>query len=152
FRLLLFCHRGCNVEDIMAAVGLDMRHLFPSDYAVFKARKKDKKKRPPTSAAPCRNGSDVAAVSDAHVENLTKHAKACFRSAFKASHLQSLAQELRLPAQTLADFGVGWEWHVGRGLWVFNERDGKGRIVGLLYRDSRDGRKWCHTGSRRGII
>ena len=28
-RVLLFCHGGCRTEDVVAAMGLSMRNLFP---------------------------------------------------------------------------------------------------------------------------
>jgi hypothetical protein len=30
-RALVFCHRGCNVESIVAALGLELADLFASD-------------------------------------------------------------------------------------------------------------------------
>ena len=30
-RVLLHCFAGCSVEDVVAAVGFDMTHLFPDD-------------------------------------------------------------------------------------------------------------------------
>jgi len=68
--------------------------------------------------------------------------------------LEQLAHELGLPAQALADFGVGWHAFRARTVHSFVERDGKGRVVGILYRcgDYLDALKVCHEGSRRGLI
>jgi hypothetical protein len=39
-KLLIKCHAGCEPEQIMSAIGLDMTFLFPSAYAIQVARRK----------------------------------------------------------------------------------------------------------------
>lgn len=37
-RVLLHCHKGCNVEEVVAAVGMEMSDLFPTDLAPFPSK------------------------------------------------------------------------------------------------------------------
>jgi len=151
FKLLVYCHTGCVVDTILAAVGLNQSHLFPSDYAVFKALRSGKRKRHALYAARPAYAADATDVPDATVRILTELLRAAHGAAVAGGHLALLAERLSLPADALAAFGVGWEAS-GSARYVFAERDGKGRVVGLVYRDAVSGMKWCRTGSRRGII
>src|SRR5262249_61569798 len=46
FRLLVYCHAGCDIDDVMAEVGLQVGNLFPSDYARLKAVQAGKPQSP----------------------------------------------------------------------------------------------------------
>jgi len=151
YRLLVYCHAGCDPEDIMGVVGLKVCNLFPSDYAIFKALKKGKRKQHALHTGRPAAESDPAIVPDWLVESMTSHAKTCFQTAITGNHLPTLGQQLLLPTQALFDFGVGVEFPGGHPLWTFPERDANNRIVGIVIRTN-TGKKWCEKGSRRGLI
>src|SRR5262249_37543616 len=153
FRLLVYCPAGRDTDDVMAAVGLQVCNLFPSDYARLKAVQAGKRKSPALGGA--QRGKPVELSVPAHViESLTAHAPACHAAAAAGGRLEQLPRELGLPPQALADFGVGWHAFRARTVHTFVERDGKGRVVGILYRcgDHLDTLKVCHEGSRRGLV
>jgi len=151
FTLLVYCHAGCDIDDVMAEVGLQVCNLFPSDYARLKALQAGKRKSPALGGA--QRGKPVELSVPAHViESLTAHARACHETAVASGRLEQLARELRLPAQALADFGVGWHAVGARTVHTFVERDGKGRVVGVLHRDCVDASKKCQYDSRRGLV
>src|SRR5262249_20304165 len=151
FRLLVYCHAGCDIDDVMAAVGLQVCNLFPSDYARLKALQAGKRKSPALGGA--QRGKPVElSVPAPVIESLTAHARACHETAVASGRLEQLARELRLPAQALADFGVGWHAVGARTVHTFVERDGKGRVVGVLHRDCVDASKKCQYDSRRGLV
>jgi hypothetical protein len=151
FTLLVFCHAGCDIYDVMGAVGLQLCNLFPSDYAKFKAVQAGKRKSPVLGGAQRHQPAETSVP--AHViDSLTAHARACHEMALAGGRLEQLAHELRLPAQALADFGVGWHAFRSYTVYTFVERDGKGRVVGVLNRDCVDASKKCYCDSRRGLI
>ena len=118
FTLLVYCHAGCKTVDVMAAVGLQVCNLFPSDYARLKALQAGKRKSPALGGA--QRGKPVELSAPAHViESLTAHARACHAAAVAGGRLEQLAHELRLPAQALADFGVGWHAFRARTVHVW---------------------------------
>jgi hypothetical protein len=150
-KLLIYCHRGCDPADVMAAVGLNTTHLFASGYAVFKARKKKRKSLAFDRSRPAGVVIDPTVVDDSRVATFTAHARACHAEAIAGNCLGVLAEQLHLPVQALLDFGVGIRWSAGHPLWVFVERDDQGRVVGIVNRTN-SGKKWCDTGSHRGLI
>jgi P4 family phage/plasmid primase-like protien len=62
--------------------------------------------------------------------------------------VSDLAQDLGVTARSLTTLGIGWI--PGEACWVFPERDGEGRIVGLVRR-FKDGKKLSMPGSKRGL-
>lgn len=151
FKLLVYCHAGCNISDVMGAVGLNTSNLFASDYAKFKAVQTGKRKNLAASTARPHKTVELS-VPARLIEALTAHTKACHAAAVNGGHCENLARELLLPVQALSDFGVGWHAFRNRTVYSFVERDGKGRVIGILYRDSVDASKACHLESRRGLI
>jgi hypothetical protein len=152
FKLLVYCHAGCEVEDVLAAVGMQVYHLFPTEYAVAHAKKSGKRK--PVVGGQSRPGEHEAPhaeASDLEVQVLTRRHEDSVAWALDAD-LAYLANELSVPVQALKDFGVGLVYRSGFKCWAFPERDGRTRIVGLLYRRDYDGSKQCRRGSKRGLI
>ena len=62
--------------------------------------------------------------------------------------IADLAQDLGVTARSLITLGIGWIPE--EACWVFPERDGEGRIVGLIRR-FKDGKKLSITGGKRGL-
>jgi hypothetical protein len=62
--------------------------------------------------------------------------------------LYELAEQLRIPSESLTKIGVGWSKR--EKCWTFPERDAAGNICGIERR-YRTGKKMCMKGSRRGI-
>lgn len=70
------------------------------------------------------------------------------RAAITDALVEELATSLGLPVEAVRSMRPGWS--VPRSAWVFVERDGGQRIVGVTYR-SRDGEKRGMAGSSRGL-
>lgn len=86
--------------------------------------------------------SRVAATVDP-----TAEAERCAR-ALTAELAGELAGDLGVPADVLAEIGVGWS--ARRSSWTFPEVDPRRRVVGITYR-GRDGSKRVGRGHRRGL-
>src|SRR5262249_5917675 len=86
FRLLVYCHAGFDIDDVMAEVGLQVCTLFPSDYARLKAVQAGTRKSPALGGA--QRGKPVELSAPAHViESLTAHARACHETAAAGGRL-----------------------------------------------------------------
>ena len=59
-----------------------------------------------------------------------------------------LAEDLGVSARSLTTLGIGWM--PLEACWVFPERDAEGRVIGLVRR-YRNGKKFCTSGSKRGL-
>jgi len=73
---------------------------------------------------------------DALVKNMT------------SSMYEDLAKQLHVPVTTLQELGVGF--YPAKQVFVFAERDGGGKVCGLVFRTF-DGGKYMHKGSKRGL-
>jgi putative DNA primase/helicase len=62
--------------------------------------------------------------------------------------LADLGTQLGVTPASLTRIGIGWM--PSEACWVFPERDDAGQIIGLVRR-FKDGKKFCTTGSQRGL-
>ena len=98
------------------------------------------------------------------VANWKNEAERC-TAALQADRLADLVRQLNVTPAALQSLGVGWasrsdldRWRAGfgdgqrpDGAFVFPERDGSGRIIGLSLR-APDSRKGAPSGGKRGLI
>lgn len=129
-KILVHCHAGCRVHDVVEALGLEMRDLFPT--------RKDKSNLGKTrrSSNTKNDAANFADISQQCQEQLT------------SAQLQALSEELCVSAKSLAFLELGWaeEAHA----WTFPERNAQGNVIGIARRMP-DGRKGMLKGSRRGL-
>lgn len=153
FKVLVYCHsHGCSAKEIMAAVGLKMRHLYPTEYAAHCARQTGKRRPIAINRSKPTSGGGDTRVPDDVVQQHTALANECHARALAENLLPVLAEQLRLNVQALVDFRVGYEIYKMRNKWVFLERDDDYRIIALIRRDHYDSGKICVPGGRRGLI
>jgi hypothetical protein len=128
----------------MAAVELDLNHLFASGFA----RRHRRKNNPHSRTAENSYALDSLApeiepeIDPTPFEDLLYEARKGARR-----RLGRFADRLGLPVKALDDLFAG----VLNDRLVIPERDDKLRVVGLTYRD-RNGDKVCEPGSHRGLI
>ena len=148
--VLVLCHAGCRTEKVLEAVGLKLRHLYPSNYSVWHFERYG---RPPIAigSAPRRPDRTMPAVEYTPSADLARVAEAAHRAAVIGGGLQSLAQLLELPEPPLHWLDVGVMVHQQSAWWTFAERDGSGTVVGVLLRHGVTGDKTSLQGGRRGL-
>jgi hypothetical protein len=137
-KVLVYCHAACPVENVLAALGLKLCHLFPSGYArQFNARAAD---LCPTAAPPAR-AVEEPDIDHARFRRIVREARAA-----AGRRLYAFAGDLGVTVEALNLLRVG----VANGRAAFPERDDRRRPVGVCYR-SRGGRRSFAGGGKRGL-
>ena len=145
-RLLVYCHAGCEVRKVLAAVGLTMRHLFPSSYAAFRARQAGHNRW----ALSLKSSHPIHAMTPCSPTLLPRRTSSTGMRC-KATHCRTWQEHCQSPLQLSATLTSVLACVADRAVWVFPERDHLGHVVGLVYRDVDNGSKTCEPGSRRGL-
>ena len=127
--LLVHCHAGCLTEQIVAAVDMSMRDLFPTESPAATAHTE----APPEKIRPSKNLARIVAASQKRLTH---------------DLLAELAGQLVVSAASLVALGVGWS--VKRQAWTFPERDDRERVIGILLRN-RNQKKIVMKDSQRGL-
>lgn len=157
----LRCFAGCDKDAILAALRLTWPELFDDWKATVErhihrrptAPVKVKVKVKPVAPPPPAKWLDIATVAYSQTTIERPHL------------LYDLADQLGVDHEALRELRVGWldadqiarvtsseaQRERARGAWVFPERDGQRRIVGLALRHH-DGSKAFVAGGRRGLI
>lgn len=134
--VLLHCHYGCTPEEVLGAIDLTLRDLFPSPYALRHGR---------------RRGTYTAGLytpdADADPPIDSKRLTEFHQASLPGRKLAPLAKEWGLPLAAVERLEIGTH----RGKWVIPERSGGGGIVGIAFRYP-DGSKSCLKGSHRGLV
>ena len=135
--VLVHCHSGCTAEEIVNAIELPMRALFPTSRTAREGPAK-------------RLRSHVF-----HGRGESNTRQAGFERAVQNTHgeitpnlLTELAESLGVPEAVLKELDVGWS--ESDEAWTFPERDGHGNTIGLMRR-YRDGTKRVVNESQRGL-
>ncbi len=128
--ILLFCHAGCQFDDIVQRLGLRPAQLFGSNVN--------------STLAPTRTIRDEYPTDQQLI-----HAAAYYQSCLSHDHVSYLAGQLGVSMQSLMHIGIGWspENHA----WTIPERRSDGNIIGVQLRYV-DGQKRMVSGSHRGLI
>ena len=136
--VLLNCHAGCSLEEILDAMGLKPAHLFTSEYA-----RRFGLRRNCSAALPCpaRTRAGVSEINHEKFGRIIADARADDDEVF-----MPLCRATGLSVRACREFGLG----VKGPRFVVPEWDDQLRPVGVVYR-GRDGAKRCHPGSTRGL-
>lgn len=136
--LLVNCFAGCTPEAVMKAIGLDLSFLYPAPFAQQFGNRRVQASiaAPPSVTVPVEPFIDYGHFKSLHSDSR----KGCWRQ------VNALAEKLKLPYELLERFRIGFL----DNRWVLPERDNRGRIVGIVYRD-KQGRRQCEPGSHRGL-
>lgn len=140
--LLVNCWGGCQTDAVLEALGLDLRHLFPS----LLAQQHHKRQRVRLTSPKTPNRTEIDA-------KLLRERGACWRmllDRWQATRpqLKPLARELGVSCAALEALEVGFDRV--RGAWVFPESTDDEVLVGLVHRYP-DGRKLAMADSTRGL-
>ena len=142
--VLIHCHAGCSVEEILTAIQLPFGLLYPSPYALKYGRRGDH--------TACTRSSVRGTAAKLTADELRQFVDRLRQSTATKQALRRLANMLHLPVKALRPFDLGHEIDEVRGeRWLVPERDGQRRVVGISYRYP-DGRKMCAPGGHRGLI
>lgn len=136
--VLLKCHAGCKIEDVLAAMGLTFAHLFTSEYARRFGRRRGGRIAPPAAGV---RPSDGAAIDHEKFATILAGSGVDDDEEF-----MPLCRSTGLCVRACVEFGLG----VRGSRYVFPERDDLLRPVGVAYRRL-NGKKTCHKGSTRGL-
>ncbi|MCY2989939.1 MAG: hypothetical protein NTY19_19015 [Planctomycetota bacterium] len=156
--VLLTCHHDCEFDEIVAAMELDPRDLFPrngtpqrqTNSAATRAKPpaaphKPKKVRKPGSAT----GTATLATAPGAEKNWGAMAKQ-YRAALSEKELTDLAHHLGVTPASLRTLHVGVLRERDNVCFMFPEFNAAGQVIGILKRAA-DGDKRAITGSKRGI-
>jgi hypothetical protein len=143
--LLLHCHAGCDPEEILDALDLTPRDLFPTFYAQQFSKRQPQGTQPFYGAS---EGSERIEPPEPTAEECAKWKRLLKNWRASDAALRPLAKQLHLDTDSLQALQVGYDR--ARRCWVFPEQDDRGRIVGLVRRYS-DGSKRAIKGSVRGL-
>lgn len=146
-RLLIYCHRGCDYEDILESVGLEKKHLFPTSYAryIAQATSRHKVQKPNSPVAPSEIVPSNPCIPDSSVALFAERLEEARK--LGPSYLPFLVDILHLPFWSLNVLNIGI---TRRGDWAFPEYDGRVRVVGISLRRN-DGSKYAVRTSTRGL-
>jgi hypothetical protein len=136
-KVLIFCHAGCTIDEVVGALDLRLSDLFPSAYALRHGKRKG-------IITP---GQRTTQDAELEVPSDSKHLTEFHQASRPGKGLAPLAKEWGLPLDAVKRLEIGTD----RGRWVIPERSGAGTIVGISFRHS-DGQKTCLPGSQRGLI
>ena len=138
--VLLFCHAGCGVDEIVDAVGLEVSDLYSRLPAGD--RRSLLRNRP--------HGEHV--VVDRRQQHFDfSHLMTVYRDELTSTDVKRLARELGIPEQTLIGFEIGTGHDCLGHFWSIPEYDDNLRVIGIQRRYSH-GEKLAIAGSSRGLV
>jgi hypothetical protein len=145
--LLIHCFASCETEDVLAKLGLTLRHAYPSLYA----RQFSQRRPQGTASFQGGRGGEAAPIIEPTDEVCVEWKRRLKSWPIPDYALNQLAVHLKLPREALLKLEVGYnEDDPVDPCWIFPERDHRRRIVGLVRRY--DGkRKRAIDGSHRGL-
>lgn len=155
-RVLLKCHAGCSVQDIVASLGLRLRDLFVER----PSRGWNGVVRSPEPAPRRDHERRAGDVDDGAGPNWAELA-ADFADTAPAARLNELADRLGVTVEALRALRCGWAGRAdlgpfggcrsGEGVWTWPMTDAAGLVCGIAAR-SVTGDKWSLRGSRNGCF
>ena len=138
-KVLIHCHAGCDPEEIVAALGLTMSNLFP------------------TNGRPAHGPGEVPKTAAAMANELAGQ----FRRAMTPTRRLALARQLGVRPSSLTRLGVGWaslddlrRLHTKcstAGAYTFPMYDSSGVVIGIRLRTP-GGRKYAVKGGKNGLF
>ena len=155
-RFLICCQAGCRTADVMQAIGLGLRDLFPADNATSahvpisaqKNRNTPKGQKLPNSRF-CKN-TKTCQDSDTSVPSIDwVSICADIQEGLVGTELGTLHLQLEVSESSLARLECGWSYE--HNAYTFPMRNGLGEIIGVSLR-GRTGTKWAIPGSKLGLF
>lgn len=141
-RVLLHCHVGCEIHEIVDATGMQLSELYPQLPAGDRRKVcRDRFVAPDQYLTGCR----VATYSDLGPTMIH------FERSLHRSHVQSLADNLGVHVSMLTEFRLGWSCDSNGEFWAIPETNLDGQTIGIMRRYY-DGTKLAYHGSSRGLI
>jgi len=132
-KVLMHCHAGCDLDDILAKIELTKADLFS-----------DSGQNSGLMLRQMHPVTDSRSIHSSEMEDL--HRKLLKET--PEDHLKELADELNVSLESLRALDVVWSPE--HACWLFPERDGQRRICGLMKRYA-DGTKRFMQGGKRGL-
>lgn len=133
---LIRCFAGCSVDDIMAALGLTLRDLFPgAGDQPYRWRPTAVVARPRRAAPP--DSASLGALA------------AQFRDGVRPETLADQADRLGLTVGSLQALDIGWS--ARHRAWTFPMKDGDGGLTGFRLRHA-NGSKTTIRGTHAGLF
>ena len=150
--VLLYCHTGCSIDDIVAALHLNKSDLFSS---TSNSAKPVTKKPTVVNKQAAANGSKVPAPKTPSIiaepgQDWASEA-ASYASQFTPRRSTTIANELGVTTASLQALQTGWRpLTANGGHFTFPEHDALGKVIGITIR-CRDGSKKMLPGGKRGL-
>ena len=138
--LLMHCHAGCQISDVLASLGLEEFSLYPSLYALQFSERQPQGHM----SFHCRDGF----VSHEPEPIDATQWKLRLAELRRRENLSKLAKELRLAPESLNAIQVGYDCL--KRVAYFPEWNDRADMVGLIRRDER-GNKRAMPASLRGL-
>ena len=143
-KVLIHCHgRECEPGDVLEALGLELRDLFPDRFRREAPARAGRRRRSSIDAVVIPRGPAqvTAAEADAWAEEHDRYALELFQPR-RIRRRAELAERLGLPEAALDGFAFGWREknpakdRAGRWVdlgpaWTWPEHDHRGRVVGI---------------------
>jgi hypothetical protein len=136
--IVMHCHAGCLVEEIVEAIGLRMRHLFP------RTRSRRRKRPAAHTATPAPVSQPPAKAADAADAQATTATPAEPPAASDATEMRltvaDYAANKRLPITLLEEVGLSDMYYEGRPAVSIPHYDEDGKLRSTLFRLAKTGR------------
>lgn len=150
-RFLVCCQAGCRAVDVMRAIGLELRDLFPEKNGPSPAFARPASGTVATTRNAARARAPAVRTKPRSPEPVIdwESVQSNIQESLVGVEVATLALELSVTDTSLARLGCGWsEPH---DAYSFPMRDGSGKIIGIALRD-RSGKKRCITDSHLGLF
>ena len=138
--LLLHCHAGCEITNVLGSLGLTQLSLYPSMFAWQFS------KRQPQGHMSFRCREGYVAYEPDPIDS--PHWRRRLAELRERGNLWKLADELQLAPESLNAIHVAYDCH--KRIAFFPEWNDRAELVGLIRRD-KNGAKRAMPGSRRGL-
>jgi replicative DNA helicase len=161
-KVLIHCHAGCSVANVMNGLGLDMSALFPADNRTHNPEHDIPATTPTRSPTTVKLSTPTTGTKSTCSVGVEPKPFMALPKKFAGAEIaerltheaddpvvEMLAGELGVTAESLRKLQVGWNER-GKS-YTFPERNAKGEITGITSRLADGGAKRTFKGSKRGL-
>lgn len=153
-RFLVCCQAGCPTSDVMEALGLGLRDLFPGDLVLRKTAGSARcdvatagSQRPHQPSAARGGGPRPTPTPEPPIDWVAVCTQ--IQEELGGLELPTLALQLGVSDTSLARLECGWSYT--EDAYTFPMRNGLGELIGISLR-GRNGTKWAIPGSKLGLF
>lgn len=125
--ILLHCHAGCSVEDIVQALGLTMSDLFPDNTSYQKGGNDS----PQPGTVPTNQATKEEPLPEAEIQ------KAREWYTYIRDNFDRLTKDLPWTREAVKKAGVGYDPDTGRFIYV--HRDSQGKVLNIKHGKGKGG-------------